>query len=165
MGDFAVTPQKGKPLGVEHNPWWWNPNNVYVSFGPADFRKRLKDEMGAELDITWNPINSRWQIWMRSDRLQHPVCRGWKLLFIHNGPDGEYIPLDERVFARLFSCSVQQHGSAKKYFDQIANVMERDRERADAKHKQDTIDLAMPSFEYSQIKNIGKGNKFSTYHA
>lgn len=166
MSDFKLAPNKGVARGIEFNPWWWNPNNPSVGRnGSEAFIKRMKAEMGEELDITWNPTNSRWQVWMRVDRFQSPVCSGWKLLFIHNGPDGEYAPLDERVFARLFAASVMKHGSARKYMDQIESVMARDREKREAKHRQDTIDLAMPSWEYSQIKNIGKGNKFSTYHA
>lgn len=159
--------QIAKPvaLGPEHNPWYWNPYRPGVLFAPPSFTKRFKEEMGEELEITWNPIQERWQLWSRSPRMQNPICSGWRLIFIHNGPKGEYLPLDERVYARLYSCSAQVHGSARAYFDRICNEMERDREKRDRQSTQDAIDMAMPQFEYSKIKNIGNGSKFADYLA
>jgi len=157
-----------KALGPEFNPWFWNPNNVSAQFAPDHFRRRLWREMDPQLDVTWNPINQRWQVWARSERMQNPVCRGWRLLFIHNGPEGEYLPLDERVFARLLYASADVHGSAKAYFDRIASEYQRDREKTEKKNLDDQIDMAMPYFEHSQIKVSGfgksNGNKFATYH-
>jgi hypothetical protein len=87
---------------------------------------------------------------------------------VHKGPDGEHIPLDNRLFARLYEASSDKWGSAKEYFYQIQAQAERDKERREKQHYQDTIDLAMPSWEHSQIKvGYGKssGSKFSTYHS
>lgn len=160
---------KPKRLGPEFNPWYWHPFRPDAQLAPDSFMKRFKAEMGQELEITWNPINQRWQVWSRAPRMQNPICQGWRLLFIHNGPSGEYLPLDERIYARLYSCSVQAHGSAKAYFDRICNEMERDRERQTQKDLADQIDMSMPYFEHSQIKVSGfgksSGSKFSTYHA
>lgn len=165
--DFQTTPSKVKSFDPEFNPWFWNPNRLGIKLADKDFRARLKNEMGQELDITWNPIQSRWQVWMRSANLNHPICQGWKLLFIHQTGDGSFLPLNELIFARLYSCSAEAQGGAKRYFDRMVNEMERDKERQDRKHAQDTIDAAMPSFDHSkiQVSGFGKsnGSKFSTY--
>src|SRR5512145_2285287 len=92
---------KPKRLGPEFNPWYWHPYRPDAQLAPVSFMKRFKAEMGQELEITWNPINQRWQVWSRAPRMQNPICTGWRLLFIHNGPSGEYLPLDERIYARL----------------------------------------------------------------
>lgn len=155
--------------GPEHNIWYWNPNRQSIRFAPEEFRARLKREMGEELDICWNPITERWQVWTKMARVQHPVCHGWRLLFVHQGPDGEYWPLDERLQARLYSCSAQVNGSGKQYFDRIVAEMARDKEKREKQHTQDTIDAAMPSFDHSkiQISMRGKsnGSKFADYLA
>lgn len=150
--------------GPETNPWFWHPARVGARSAPSWFTERLAD-LGDELACTWNPINERWQIWSRAPRMQHPVCQGWRLLFVHNGPAGEHLPLDERVFARLYAASVHEHGSAKAYFARIQAEMERDKAKQVEQSRQDAVDMAMPYWEHSQIKNIGKGNKFSTYHS
>ena len=166
---FKQAIAKPQKLGPEYNPWFWNPSRVDARFAPDEFRKRLKREMGSELEVTWNPINQRWQIWSQSPRTQSPICQGWRLLFIHNGPSGEHLPLDERVFARLYHASVMAHGSGKAYFERIVQEMDRDRARKDKAQHQDLLDRAMPSFEHSkiQVSGAGKsnGSKFSTYHA
>lgn len=124
---------------------------------------RLK-ELGEELSCTWNPITERWYLWSKAN-INHKLCQGWRLLFVNQEPDGSYLPLDERVFARLVAASVLTHGSAKAYFERIKSEMERDKAKREAQARQDQIDIAMPFWEHSQIKNIGKGSKFSTYHS
>jgi hypothetical protein len=152
----------------ETNPWWWNPGRMGVEFAPADFRRKLK-ELGEELECTKDPIRGYWMLWAKAPRLQHKICQGWRLLFVNRGPNGEHIRLDERVFARLYAASVLSTGSAKGHFERIKREMERDEERKERQHQQDTIDLAMPSWEHSQIKvsmrGKSNGSKFSTYHA
>src|SRR3990167_3687430 len=87
---FQMPIQRQAPkVGPAFNPWYWNPNELSIQFAPEWFRKPLKREMGDELEITWNPINERWQVWSRSPRINHPICQGWRLLFIHNGPNGD----------------------------------------------------------------------------
>lgn len=166
---FRQAVSKPKKIGPEVNPWFWNPNNPTVVFGPDDFRKRLKREMGSELEVTWTPIQERWLVWARTPRIQNPICQGWRLLFIHQGPSGEHLQLDERVFARLYHASAMKHGSAKQYFDRLVAEMERDKAKRAEKYRQDTIDAAMPSFDHAQIQVSGfgksSGSKFSTYHS
>lgn len=161
---FKVPVQRPEKLGPEHNPWYWNPSRGSVKTAPDSFKDRL-EAISDSLRLTWNPITERWQLWDRCPRINHPLCVGWRLLFIHKGLDGEYLPLDERLFARLYYASSDAHGSAKEYFLRVATELERDREKREKASRQDSIDSSMEIFDYSQIKNIGKGNKFSTYHS
>jgi hypothetical protein len=170
----ALTPQqhitmsvsRPKPLGPEVNPWFWNPNHPSITHCPSWFAKALREMDGGEdLACTWNPVNERWQIWSRSPRFAHPICHGWRLLFIHQDADHNYLPLDPRVFARLYSASARVHGSAKAYFDRITREFERDQEKKEARLNQEAVDRAMPQWTYSQIKNIGRGSKFSEFFA
>jgi hypothetical protein len=161
---FKVALPKGKRLGPEYNPWWWNPNRGSVAFAPTWFMEKLR-EVGPELSCTWNPIKERWQIWAEKPRMQNPICSGWVLLFVVQNEDGSYRPLDERVFARLYEASAMKWGNGKAYFEAIVREKERERERREKNRLQEQIDMAMPFWEHSQIKNIGKGNKFTRYHA
>ena len=163
-GTFKQPIAKPKKLGPEQNPWYFHPNRVGVQMAPAWFGKYL-DEVGPDLAVTWNPITERWQAFCKAPRIQHPVCQGWRLLFIHKDADGSYMPLDERLVARIFAASAMSSGSAIKYFERIAAEYERDQIKKEARLKQEAIDQAMPYYEYSMIKNIGNGSKFSTYMA
>src|SRR5690242_854219 len=78
---ITQTITKPVPKGPEYNPWFWNPSNVSVRFAPDDFRKRLH-EVDSTLEVTWNPITERWQVFCRAARIQTKVCRGWRLLFV-----------------------------------------------------------------------------------
>jgi len=164
-GKAPVTHSVSRPraLGPETSPWFWNPYRCEVRFAPDDFRKRLK-ELHPDTEITWNPINERWQVWARSPKLQTPHCSGWRLLFINWDMDHAYMPLDERVFARLYQVDQTVNGG-RAYMDRIVAEFERDQVKKRKDLQQDAIDRAMPYWEHSQIKNIGKGNKFATYLA
>jgi hypothetical protein len=170
VADFRAKPQKvTKVPDPSENPWFWNPNMVSVRKAPDWFLGPLKRTMGEELEVTWNPVNERWQVWTPAPRIQHPVCRGWRLLFIHNGPSGEHLPLDERVYARLWSCSADQHVDGRKYFQRIQDEYHRDEAKKQARLSQEAVDQAMPFWDHSQIKvamrGKSNGSKFATYHA
>lgn len=150
--------QRPRALGPEFNPWYWTPNHYAIVKAPDWFMKDVK-AVSEDLEVCWNPITERWQVWV-----QAKTPRGWRLLFIHH-LDGAYLPLDERLLARLYGIDSTRNGGAKAYFDRVVNQIERDNEKREAQLKQEAIDRAMPFWEYSQIKNIGKGSKFSTYFA
>ena len=164
---FRQAVSKPKPLGPEHNPWFWNPARFGVKFGPADFRSKLKS-LGEELEVTWNPVKERWQIWMRSNQINHKICQGWKLLFVVE-LNGEFVPLDERTLARLYEASVLSSGSAKHYFARVQAEIERETAYREERDRQEAIDIAMPSWYHSQIQVSGygksNGSKFSKYHS
>ena len=162
--DFRCARTVWPVLGPERNVWYWHPNRAGIQLAPSWFLTQLH-ALGPELSATWNPVTERWQLWSASPRFQHPICQGWRLLFVHHDAQGGYLPLDERIFARLYSASAQVYGSAKGYFEHVANEMERDRAKQARQDHQDQLDMAMPYFEHAQIKNIGKGSKFATYHS
>jgi hypothetical protein len=106
---------------------------------------------------------------MPAPTITFKLCPGWRLLFVHRGPDGEYLPLDDRLFARLYHASAAKWGSGRQYFDRIASEAARDREKAEKQARQDSLDAAMPAFEEAQIKvsmfGPSNGSKFADYHA
>lgn len=164
---FRQAISKPEKLGPEHHPWFWHPSRVDSQLGPSEFRKKLK-ELGEELEVTWNPIKERWCIWMKAPQIQHKICWGWKLLFIAHDGQGGYVPLDERIIARLYHASVLSSGSAKEYFNRVVSEMQRDKELREKKLHNDLIDSSMPSFDHSKIQVSGfgpsNGSKFATYH-
>ena len=165
---FRVPIAKVKAPPIESHLWYWNPNRFGVRFAPRSFMDQLH-ALGEELSATWHPLRERWIIWSKAPRINHKVCHGWKLLFVNQEPDGSYLPLDERTLARLYLASTLAHGSAKAYFDRIKLEMDRDKERRERQNQQDLIDMAMPSWEHSQIQvamsGKSNGSKFSTYHS
>ena len=159
---FRTPVSKPRKVGPEANPWFWNPRRKTTKRPPQAFMERLA-EVDPTLDVTWNPISCRWQVWAPNPRMNHPICQGWRLLFVHNGADGQYLPLDERVFARLYWSSVDAWGSAKGYFDHMQSVMSRDQAKKDLDDAEDGYKRASEYMEYTKVKNIGSGNKFSRY--
>jgi hypothetical protein len=169
--DFAVQPTKGSTRSIEHIPAFWNPNRQSIRFADDSFMTKVKefDEGKDDLRITWNPINERWQVFYRNVKLVHPICSGWTLLFIHSDHNGGFLPLDERVFARLWSCSARKNGPGKAYFERIEHEMERDKEKFDKQWSADTMDAALPSYDHAQIqismRGKSNGSKFADFHA
>jgi hypothetical protein len=154
-----------RTLGPEYNPWYWNPGNPSVRFAPESFRHQLR-AVGEELDCTWDPIKQRWLVWMQSPRVNHRICRGWKLLFINQEPDGTFLPLDERVFARLYAASVFEHGSAKQYFNRIKSEMERDAARREASRIDESTEVGWDQLQHKNPwvgAGPSNGSKFSKY--
>lgn len=156
--------QIAKPAALPptYHSWYWHPNRVEVRKGPADFTKRLH-AFHPDLEVTWNPIRERWCVWVRKPRLNHPVCQGWQLLFFVEH-DGAYAPLDNRVLAKLYERSGMKWGNLYEYWLRIEREMERDREKLAADRADSINQGGGEYFQFTQIKNIGKGNKFSEYH-
>jgi len=147
--------------------WWWHPNRPGVRMGPAWFDK-MAHEVDENVAVTWSGWHQRWLVWLKAPQFNHPVCWGWKLLFVVREDDGSYRPLDERVLARLYSASMKKWGTAKKYFDAYQREQARDKEVRDKDNWNDTLSQAMESFEHSQIKvgyGPSSGSKFSDYHS
>ena len=164
---FKQAIAKPAPLGPESNPWFWNPGRVGIKFAPDWFQAKLR-AIDPELSACWNPIIERWQVFQRKDRIQNALCQGWMLLFVVQDSSKAYLPLDERVFARLYNASARMWGNAKEYFYAIEREMERDAAATKQAQTQDAIDRAMPSFDHSKISvGYGKsnGSKFADYHS
>lgn len=155
-------------LDVSTHPWFWNPRNEAAEPAPAWFAAQLR-AFDHDLRMCRNRHTGKWQLWVRDPKIEHPLCQGWKLLFVHHDRHGHGLPLDPRVFARLYAISAQTWGSGKAYFDRLQREFERDRAQQAQQWRQDTIDAAMPSWDYSQIKVSGcgpsNGSKFADYFA
>lgn len=167
VNPFAMEAARPQKRGPETNLWFHSPSRYGVMFAPESFSRALR-EISEDLRVTWNFHAQRWMCWARSARIQNQYSQGWNLLFVHNGPDGGYLPLDERLLARIHTCDTQNTGGALRHFDRVMAEMERDKEKAKAKTSGENMDIAMESFDHAQIKvGYGKsnGSKFSTYHA
>lgn len=148
----------------ESNPWYWNPGRAGIVGAPYWFAEKL-EAFDPNLRATWDNYHDRWLIWMKKDKLQSKWCKGWLLLFIVQYQSGAYMPLDERVFARLYEASADKWGNGQAYFRKIQREIESAQERRERKAVEESVERALEVFDYSQIKNIGRGNKFSTYLA
>lgn len=148
-------------LGPEFNTWYWNPYRVGAGEAPISFRQKLR-EIDPEnlIDVRWNPVVEKWGVFYKNPKIAHPICSGWVLLFLVEPRE-----LDERVLARLYNSSAAKWGNGRQYFQAVVRELEREKELKDKARREEAIDLAMPFWEHSRISNIGKGNKFSKYHA
>jgi hypothetical protein len=163
---FSVPVVKHDKVGPEQMPHFWYPGLAGIRTAPESFKDEL-ERFDPTLRVTWNPIIERWQVWMPAPGIKFRLCPGWRLLFIHSGPSGEYLPLDDRLFARLYYASAAKWGSGKQYFDRLAAEMERDRERTEKQARQDTHDAGMDVWKSTQIsvamRGKSNGSKFSDY--
>jgi hypothetical protein len=156
--------------GPETSPWYWNPSRWGALKAPEWFEHKLRDvDPDHLIEITWNPVDERWQVWYKKPTINHALCRGWSLLFIVRNDDGSYRPLDERTLARLWEASSAKHGSGRQYWAAVQAQMEREQEAARQASLQSTIDSSMEMFDHSRIsvsmRGKSNGSKFSTWHS
>lgn len=167
VNPFRFPVAKPKRLGPEHNPWYWNPNHPAIRLGPSDFRKRIQ-EIDPAYEVTWNPIRERWQVFARSPKINHPICQGWKLVFVVE-EDGEYVPLDERTLAKAWDRSVRKWGDFNVYWNRIENEIVRGQEKREEERADSTRYGAGEYFDYTKIKvsmaGPSSGSKFTKYHS
>jgi hypothetical protein len=168
VSPFGMELAKPVVMGPEHNLWFHSPSRFGAQFAPEDFRRKLKDYC-EDLEVVWNFTIERWCLWVKTPRIQNEYAQGWTLLFVHKDDDGSYLPLDERIFARIYTIDMQaQNTDALRYFDRVMSEMQRDEQKAKDYTSGENLDIAMESFEHSKIRvGYGKnnGSKFSTYHA
>lgn len=158
-GHFRTAPKRGPRIGPETFHWYWNPNHPAIRFGPDDFRKQIK-EIDSAYEITWNPIKERWLVFARAPKINHPICTGWKLVFVVE-LDGEYVPLDNRTLDKARDRTVRTWGSWGKYFDHIEDNINAETQRFERAHSDEVRYGAGEYFDYTKIKNIGRGSKFA----
>lgn len=166
LAPFSQAIAKPKKLDPEQSPWFWTPGKVGSRPAPAAFAAQLK-EIDPEVEAWWNPVSERWQVWMKKPSLAR--TNGWMLLFIVKDAEGNYQPLDERVFHRLFSASAARWGNARRYFQHIERQMEREQEAREAANADFARTVARDQWDYSLIKvsqrGQSSGSKFSSYHS
>lgn len=151
---FGQPISKPKPLGPEHNPWFWNPFNVSVRLGPDDFRREIK-QIDEKYEITWNPITERWQVFARDPKINHKICRGWKLVFVCEDY-GQYIPLDQRTLAKAWDRSMKKWGSPNIYWQNIENRILEETQRSETRHEDVVGYSAGEYYDYLKPK-VGYG--------
>ena len=142
--------------------WFWSPSRVDAIFAPKWFLDQLH-QLDPDLTVTWDQWNEKWLVWMRQPRFQSKYSQGWMLLFPVHYSDGTYMPLDERIFARLYSASAAKWGRGRDYFLAIEREMERDKEHAKEVRDGDIKHAAGEYYDFMKIKNIGSGSKFANH--
>ncbi len=161
--------KRGPRLGPEHNRWFWNPNRV-GAYPLDDWRilRSLREvDPTGDISINWNPVTSRWQVWMRARNFHNPICSGWKLLFVVE-LEGQYVPVDERTLARLYERSGRRYGNLWEYWLKVEQAMDREKAQSDREHAQHMSDGAGEYFDYTTIKvgyGPSNGSKFSRFHS
>ena len=143
---------------------YWHPQRHGVKLAPETFRQRLKD-IHPDLEVTWHPLSERWLVWYKRDRVKNRLCPGWLLLFPVETSWGEYVPLDERVFAAIYEVSNRKMGEANKYWERLEAEQRFEKASRDRALDQHARDRAGEDYDYHQIKNIGSGSKFQRYHS
>ncbi len=158
VNPFALPIAKQTKPPIESHPWFWNPRRFGEGWQAPDSFVRKLLEVDPELTVCYNKYEQTFGVWMKKPSINSPVCQGWSLLF-------KTPILDERVFHRLYEASQRKWGNAVTYWRSVEDDIRRTRELSDKKSTQYAVEKATEVYDYSQIKNIGKGNKFSTYHS
>ena len=148
--------------------WFWSPSRVDAIFAPEWFMRELH-LTDPDLTCTWDVWNERWLVWMRQPRFQTKYTQGWMLLFPVRYSDGSYMPLDARVFARLYQASAARWGRGKDYFRAIEREMERDKTKAKLDRDSDVKHAAGEYYDHMKIQVSGcgssNGSKFANHFA
>lgn len=157
-----------KPLDAAVLYHYWHPDRDGVEPCPKDFATRLA-EMHRDLAICRPPgqapcVSRPWLVWYRKPSITHWLSPGWLLLFAWQTQTLEPLPLDNRVFANLYTISATAFGSASAYFESVVNTLREDKARIKAKDKDNTDAQKREFMQSRKIKNIGRGNKFALHH-
>lgn len=155
VNPFRMPISKPTRLGREHMPHFWNPTRAGVRQGPEWFQALLR-EIDPDLRVTWNPIRERWYVWVKAPRITNPISQGWMLLFPVQYADGSYAPLDERTIAKIHEVTLGRYGGAVKYFNRVADEMDREREQA-IEDRKDAIGRSARDYYRHIIPSVGYG--------
>ena len=167
LGSYRVPVNRPiKKVSKEEFVQYWHPDRIGAQAKRPDpaFLKKLH-ELDENVEVTWSPIHHRWIMWLRAPRVMNAYHPGWNLLFVVEDVNKNFLPLDERSLARLYSASMKKWGDARVYFDYVEKTMREEQEAISRQNTQDSVDQSMETFEHSQIKNINSGSNFSKYHA
>lgn len=163
MGSFGQAISRPKALPPEEHTWYWHPDRFGVKKADDAFSAKL-DNLGHGLAVTWHPLKERWLVWVRDGKIQHPICHGWKLIFVWE-IDGQYAPLDERLLAKIFDRSGRKWGNLYEYWLKVEQAIEHEREMKEKAREADVRHSAGEYYDYTLIKNIGSGSKFANHQA
>jgi len=156
------------PPAVAASLYYWHPNRFGVQHAPLDFRQRLH-ALHPDLDATWHPVKERWLVWYKRPRIQYHLCPGWMLLFVVETSDGEYVPLDERVFAVAYEQRGRKWGSGKAYWARCEEEAQRDKASMTRQRDQHVSDVGSDQWDHTKIQismcGQSNGSKFTNHHA
>ena len=149
----------GPAPGPEVLLWYWHPNRFGSRPPPSAFAAQLR-RIDPDLSVVFSPVHERWLVWVKEPRIQHPLCRGWKLLFLWEHPRTKtYLPLNELLFHNLLLIDATKYASAVDYYTRVQAGIDRARAaRAadyDRERQAEQGDLA----DLYRISNMGSGNR------
>lgn len=163
-----------KPGGMlpdEAMDFYWHPDREGVEHAPESFMRDLRAvDTEGRVRIVRAPAGAplyyeqAWMIWYRKPQVTHYLSPGWLMLMVWRGSDGKPLPLDGRVFSYLYSVSAKQFGGGRQYWEHCVSEMNRDKAAKDQTHRQGNHDRVEDYRQFTQVKNIGSGNKFSLHH-
>lgn len=162
---FPVEKSIPDPFAAE--PWFYNPSNPAASCLPADVPlsryqeiTRAITKIDRNMAFTFHPERRVWQLWY----YKPGFCtfgNGWVMM-------KEFEPFRNTAYIleTVKFMDMQSRGITLKEL-----YAQKKQERIDAKNKarKDRIDRdrekAGEVYDYTTIKNIGKGSKFADYHS
>lgn len=165
---------------------FWHPDREGVEVASEDVCARLLEIGGVDdqgrpklacvKPPTGAPIRCRcWLVFYRKPEITYWLSPGWLLVLAwHNRREPIPTPLaiDDRLYANLYLQSLKggreiyghDFDTARKYYDHIIMVMERDKARYERERQQYQDDRGHDYWDATKIKNIGHGSKFALHH-
>lgn len=151
-------------------PWFWNPGNPMATHLPASVSlSRYREVLAAikkidrNIGLTWHPDRHIWQIWYYKPGFTPtmPWTNGWVMM-------KELEPFRDTAYilAVVKYMDMAARGiSLKKLHDQRRQDRIDQRRRAREQRMARDEQIAGEVYDHTNIKNIGKGSKFATYHS
>lgn len=169
MGTALAAPEPVLP--DEALDFYWHPDRESVEVASEDFMRDLRavDKLD-RVRVVRPPAGAplcfprAWLVWYRKPSVTHYLSPGWLMLREWRDVRGEPLPLDGRVFSYLYSVSAEQWGNGRQYWDHCVAEMGRERASKEKFHRQGNHDRMEDYRQFTQVKNIGSGNKFSLHH-
>ena len=150
---------------------YWHPDRPGVEQAPDWFQRDLRSiDKDDRVRVVRPPESAplyqprAWLVWYRKPAVTHYLSPGWLMLREWRDVRHEPLSLDVRVFSYLYSVSAQQFGSGKGYWNHCVSEMKREKDAKNKVHTDGNHDRMEDYRQFTQIKNIGSGSKFSAHH-
>lgn len=160
--------RKGPPPGPEILPWYWNPDRDGVKQPPAAVVRQLR-ELDPDLRAVFSPVHERYLIWLKSDRIQNALCKGWLLLFIWEDPTTkEYLELGDPptlLFHNLYLIAAHRFPNAKGYYDTIQKSIEAKKAEREKDYQNGRRDMQRDYYSSYKISTAAPGNRAALHHS
>lgn len=161
---------KGPLLVDATPPWFYNPGNPMSSVLPASVSASryatIVEALGKidrKMGFTWHPERKIWQLWYHKPGFtpSMPWTNGWVMM-------KEFEPYRNTAYI-LEVVRYMDMASRGKSLKQIHDQVRRDRitkrEKARARRIDRDAYIAGEVYDFTSIKNYGKGNKSVNYHS